>query len=492
MRHMQFSNQKLKNDEEQLSGERIILQEIGSVLKGTREKKSLTLDEVKEITCIPVHHILAIENGVRENLPEDFYLIGFLKRYAKALGLNERSITNMYSRRTMFINTELRKDENNNDFDLLFDNGGDRNNLFKRERKKLNNMDKEKSFFSIFHFYLLIGAVLFVSAIYLVFNLIVNNPFDPKNKTFKEVIVENEHEEELEDEKFAYQDEEASQESASIDDSKIASNDPSSDVVLEFKKVKGSNPTEDEEYEEIAVNDEIENNEAPESKIVIKSFLPQKESVQQLISKPISNIEKIVAKPKSQEQEKITKQVQPVVQKIAIKPVIEEPVKTIQIKKQPKPVVVAKPVQQQVKIAKTVQLKTQPKAIKQVASKPLQKIPANKPTQIKSQQTKLASNNQKTQKFCVIKKSVVKPQVTKLVQSPKIKSVQPQKVVVQNIQKPAIVETKKTVEVQKIAKASPSKAEMALKATQLPVVKPQPQESTASDEIMLRPLRIVE
>lgn len=494
---MQSSNQNLKNyDEEQLSSERIILQEIGSVLKGTREKKSLTLKEVKEITCIPVHHILAIENGARENLPEDFYLIGFLKRYAKALGLNEKSITNMYSRKAVFINTEPSKDENNHDFDLLFDNGGDRNNLFKRERKKLNNMDKEKSFFSIFHFYLLIGAILFVSAIYLVFNLIVNNPFDSKNKTFKEVIVENEHEEEFEDE-AVLEDEEVSEKSENVDDSKIANNDPSSDVVLEFKKVKGSTSSEDEEYEEVAVNDETDNNVLPESKIVIKSFLPKKAEPIQLVAKPVNNIEKLVVKPRVQEQIKVAKsiQTQPVVQKpISIKPV-QEPIKitkTIQIKKQliAKPVVVVKPVQQQVKIVKAAQSQVAPIAkktvtTKQIASKPIQKSPVNKPAQVKPQQAKLASS-QKNQKFCVIKKpTVVKPQA--IAKAPQV----PQKAI-QNVQKPSIVENKKPVEIQKIAKASPSKSELALKATQSPIVKPQLQETAASEEIMLRPLRIVE
>lgn len=495
---MQSSNLKLKSyDEDILSSEKTVLQEIGLVLKGTREKKSLTLREIKEITCIPEHHILAIEDGAREKLPEDFYLMGFLKRYAKALGLSERSICNMYSRKNRFINTEQEKSEINRDFDLLFDNGGDKGNLFRIERKKLNNMDKEKSFFSIFHFYLLIGAVLFISAIYLVFNLIVNNPFDSRNKTFKEVIVENEEEADM---AFEADDESEVVENNDIED-KINTSLPSDDVVLEFKKVKNSTEPEDEEYEEVAVVNDLpkkivvektipDSKEVAESKIIIKSILP-KNNQKVEVSKPvIAKASEKVIKPVQPQTEvviakkleapkpvvktpvKVVKQVQKVADKpvvVAQKPISKQPVKVAVVQKpavvkpavsQPVKVaakVVSKPVVQPTKqVAKTAQSKTQAKPIvaKTVPVKPQQLKPTT------TTQTQKVANNQKPQKFCDVKQSPVK------------KSVE---------QKPVV-----------IAKANiPAKSEPSnLRAAQSPVAKVQ--ESAASEEIMLRPLRIVE
>ncbi|MCI0502061.1 MAG: helix-turn-helix domain-containing protein [Fusobacteria bacterium] len=56
--------------------------ELGKILKNSRNKKFLTIEEVSRITKIKEHYISALEEDIMENLPARVYTVGFLKNLA--------------------------------------------------------------------------------------------------------------------------------------------------------------------------------------------------------------------------------------------------------------------------------------------------------------------------------------------------------------------------------------------------------------------------
>lgn len=65
---------------------------VGEKLKEAREKKGLTLEAVEEETKICKAYLEALENEDFGVLPPKVYAVGFLRRYAKTLGLNEEEM----------------------------------------------------------------------------------------------------------------------------------------------------------------------------------------------------------------------------------------------------------------------------------------------------------------------------------------------------------------------------------------------------------------
>jgi len=368
---MTFLNAKYKINDQNLAEDSSLLLEVGFILKNEREKRALTLKDIKERTCIPVHHILAIENGLRETLPEDLFLIGFLKSYAKALGLNDTSITNMYSRKTKFIKTS----NENDDFDLLFDDKGRNNfNLNLPERKEKESFEKEKSFFSIFHFYFFIGVLVFISVFYLVFNIIVNGPYDSKNKTFKQVIVDNE--ENFEDEEDLNST--VSENDEDIPESPDTANQISQDVLKSSEAVV-SNDNE--------IVNEVESDPDLPELVVAPSKNPIKQN-QETVSKPIKTEKPVI------------------IQKPAIvqKPVIAK-----------KPVIAQKP-------------KLQIIAMSSVSSvKPMSNKPSKTFCAIKKQPVQVKVAAKSVVKLIAVKPAVIKPLPSKttIAKLPEVKKVQP-------------------------------------------------------------------
>jgi cytoskeletal protein RodZ len=74
------------------------LDQIGAKLRATREGQSLSLGQVYDRTKIPPNHLEAIESGIADDLPEQVYVAGFIKRYADMLGLNGQSLADEYKR----------------------------------------------------------------------------------------------------------------------------------------------------------------------------------------------------------------------------------------------------------------------------------------------------------------------------------------------------------------------------------------------------------
>src|SRR3954453_20710280 len=61
---------------------------VGQRLRGAREEKGLSLDDVARQTRIPIRHLEHIERGTWDALPAITYSVGFPRSYANAVGLD--------------------------------------------------------------------------------------------------------------------------------------------------------------------------------------------------------------------------------------------------------------------------------------------------------------------------------------------------------------------------------------------------------------------
>jgi transcriptional regulator with XRE-family HTH domain len=65
------------------------LAQVGAKLQQVRQEKGISLAEITRYTLIPERHLIAIEQGNLEALPELVYVQGFVRKYAKYLGVSE-------------------------------------------------------------------------------------------------------------------------------------------------------------------------------------------------------------------------------------------------------------------------------------------------------------------------------------------------------------------------------------------------------------------
>jgi len=70
----------------------------GEKLKSKREEKDLSLEEVAKATKIRTSFLIAIEKGDYKKLPSSTYAHGFVRNYAKFLGLDEREVLALFKR----------------------------------------------------------------------------------------------------------------------------------------------------------------------------------------------------------------------------------------------------------------------------------------------------------------------------------------------------------------------------------------------------------
>ena len=68
------------------------LAHVGSKLKGAREAAQLSLADIAERTRITTRHLESIEAGRLGDLPGSTYAVGFVRTYARTLGMDEASI----------------------------------------------------------------------------------------------------------------------------------------------------------------------------------------------------------------------------------------------------------------------------------------------------------------------------------------------------------------------------------------------------------------
>lgn len=74
------------------------LKELGSRIREERERQNLTIEQVMELTKISRVNINAIENGNQKDFPHEVYAKGFIKNYAKILGLDADEIGEEFSK----------------------------------------------------------------------------------------------------------------------------------------------------------------------------------------------------------------------------------------------------------------------------------------------------------------------------------------------------------------------------------------------------------
>ena len=73
------------------------MNDLGTILKTEREKKSINLRQVEEDTGIRCSFIKAIEEGKYDVLPGEVYLKGFIRNYGNYLGLDGSKLVQLYN-----------------------------------------------------------------------------------------------------------------------------------------------------------------------------------------------------------------------------------------------------------------------------------------------------------------------------------------------------------------------------------------------------------
>ncbi len=76
------------NDTPEASGRELLLLQIADKLSHTRQSQGHSVDEVVRILKLRKRHVLALESGDWEQMPDDVYVIGFLRQYASYLNLD--------------------------------------------------------------------------------------------------------------------------------------------------------------------------------------------------------------------------------------------------------------------------------------------------------------------------------------------------------------------------------------------------------------------
>ena len=69
---------------------------IGEILQEARARRNVTLDDVEEATKIKKRYVIAMENEEWSRMPEKVYAKGFLRTYARYLGLDEHAIGDLF------------------------------------------------------------------------------------------------------------------------------------------------------------------------------------------------------------------------------------------------------------------------------------------------------------------------------------------------------------------------------------------------------------
>ncbi len=72
------------------------IENLGEYLKNKREEKGLTIQQVANETKIQKMYLRAIEEQNFEELPEATYVKGFLKSYAKTIGVDPQEVLDVY------------------------------------------------------------------------------------------------------------------------------------------------------------------------------------------------------------------------------------------------------------------------------------------------------------------------------------------------------------------------------------------------------------
>jgi cytoskeletal protein RodZ len=68
------------------------MESIGSYLRRERETRGIALEEIADTTRIPVHQLERLEEGRLTELPGEVFIRGYLRAYARAVGLKQDEV----------------------------------------------------------------------------------------------------------------------------------------------------------------------------------------------------------------------------------------------------------------------------------------------------------------------------------------------------------------------------------------------------------------
>src|SRR5689334_18516979 len=74
------------------------VEHFGAVLRRAREDRALSLGEIAVTTKVPRSSLELIESGSLDGLPADVFVRGFIRSYARAVGVNEVQPLAQYDR----------------------------------------------------------------------------------------------------------------------------------------------------------------------------------------------------------------------------------------------------------------------------------------------------------------------------------------------------------------------------------------------------------
>ena len=69
---------------------------LGALLRNERENRGLSHEQLSQVTRLRRHFLEALENEEWQNLPPSVFVKGFIRSYAKALGLDEDKLLDLY------------------------------------------------------------------------------------------------------------------------------------------------------------------------------------------------------------------------------------------------------------------------------------------------------------------------------------------------------------------------------------------------------------
>ncbi|MCC6646902.1 MAG: helix-turn-helix domain-containing protein [Polyangiaceae bacterium] len=81
------------------------MESIGAFLRKHREARAMSREEISRATRIPVHSIERLEDDRFDDLPGEVFVRGFLRAYARSVGLAVDEVLAMYtaSRRVAYV-----------------------------------------------------------------------------------------------------------------------------------------------------------------------------------------------------------------------------------------------------------------------------------------------------------------------------------------------------------------------------------------------------
>jgi len=73
-----------------------MVEDFGSYLKAERELRGVTLEELHTKTRIPMYYLQALEKNLFDELPEEVFIRGYIRSFAKVIGANEDEMLSAY------------------------------------------------------------------------------------------------------------------------------------------------------------------------------------------------------------------------------------------------------------------------------------------------------------------------------------------------------------------------------------------------------------